>query len=81
MLKRHLIEKAREREVLTLVSFVHQENKAMLDLNAALGATVRPDPNDVEQVLYMCTIDPLAPLPTKENLKTVNHLSEDPPAR
>ena len=65
MLKTHLIEKARNRGVLALVSFVHQDNAAMLDLNTTLGATVRPDPNDLEHVLYICTIDPVAPLPPK----------------
>jgi GNAT superfamily N-acetyltransferase len=62
-LKEHLLERARSREILRVVSFVHGDNEAMIALNRALGAQIDPDPNDAEHVLYMCRIDPFEARP------------------
>ena len=64
-LKEHLLDKARDREILSVVSYVHRDNEPMLDLNRSLGAFIKLDPNDVEHELYFCTIDPQVPRPVR----------------
>lgn len=62
-LKDHLLDLAKSKRILSVVSRVHRDNQAMINLNEEFGAFTKVDPDDIHGELFFCAIDPQASRP------------------